>query len=65
MTDDEIRDVVTRYIMGCHDSDNADSLHEREEFDRISADDEFEETYQRALVIYRQAKVTVTYPEKL
>jgi hypothetical protein len=60
MTDDEIRDVVTRYITGLYETDNADCLHEMEEFDKIP-DEEFEETYQKAMAFYRQATVTVTY----
>jgi hypothetical protein len=65
VTDDEIRDMVTRYITGLYESDNADCLHEMEEFDKIPTDEEFEETYQKAMAFYRQAIVTVTYtPEK-
>lgn len=65
MTDDEIKIVVTRYITGCIESDAADCLHEMDEFDDPDlSDEQFGELLTRANAIYRQAEITVTYPEK-
>lgn len=64
MTDDEIRDVVEKYILDLYRCDNADCLHEMDQFDIPGmSDEEFEELIDRALAFYRQATVTVTFGE--
>lgn len=62
MTDEEIKLVVCEYITVCFDSDNADGLHEMDEF--YYPDGDFDDTaYLKALKIYRKAKVTVTFDD--
>jgi len=59
MTDEEIKEVVRKYILGGHESDNADCLHEMDAFDRD--DEEGQDDLQRAYDLYRKAVVTVTW----
>jgi hypothetical protein len=59
MTDKEIKAAVAWYIIGGHVADNADCLHELDEFqdDSESAQDDLKKAYG----FYRTAKVTVTW----
>lgn len=57
MTDDEIKAIVAEYIISGHESDNADCLHEMDEF----YEDPGRVNIQRAYGFYRSAKVSVTW----
>lgn len=62
MTDDEIKAVVAKYIIYGYEDDNADCLHEMDEF-YASPDVDPDEALKRAYEFYRSAKVTVTWDE--
>ena len=59
MTDDEIKAVVAKYIIDGYEDDNADCLHEMDEFDPDQ--ETAQEDLKRAYELYRAAKVTVTW----
>lgn len=61
MTDEEIKAVVTRYIISGHESDNADCLHEMDEW-QTGEESELDDL-SKAYNFYRSAKVTVTWDE--
>ena len=54
MNDDQIKDIIRDYIIGGHESDNADCLHERDELENP-------EDLQRAYALYRTAVVRVSW----
>lgn len=54
LTDAKIKDLVAQYIINGYEDDNADCLHEVDEF--IDSDD-----LARAYQFYRKAIVTVTF----
>ena len=57
MTEEEIKKLVVDYIISGHESDNADCLHEKEEFDDHPDD------LNRAYELYRKAILTVWWEE--
>ena len=59
VTDEQIREVVRKYILDGHESDNADCMHEMDEFSADSED--IQQDLKRAYEIYRAAIVTVTW----
>ena len=61
MTDEEIKAVVTRYIIDGHESDNADCLHEMGEFYLDENDETAADDMKRAYEFYNRANVTVTF----
>ena len=61
MTDDEIKAVVTRYIIGAFESDNADCLHEMDEFYLDENDETAANDVKRAYNFYNKAVVTVDF----
>jgi hypothetical protein len=67
MTDDEIKAIVTKYIVEGFEDDNADCLHEMDEFDALFdylPDGSVTDTppdFKRAYEFYLRAKVTVTF----
>lgn len=67
MTDDQIKAVVLKYIMDCFESDNADGLHEMDEFDELfdylpdGSSINTPAELKRAYELFRTAKVTVTF----
>jgi len=60
MTDDEIKAVVHKYIMDCFESDNADGLHEMDEW-LPSLNESDDGPLKRGYEWYKRAKVTVTF----
>jgi hypothetical protein len=58
VTDEQIKAAVRKYIIYMYEDDNADCLHEMDEFDEHTAADLF-----RAYEFYQTAKVTVTWPD--
>ena len=60
MTDEQIKAAVLKYITDCFESDNADGLHEMDEF----YTDSFNQAdYDKALTLYRRAKVIVMFDD--
>ena len=60
MKEEEIKQVVVDYITDGVEADNADSLHERDEwYQHIGQDSETD--LKKAYAFYRKAKVTVTF----
>lgn len=60
MTDDEIKALVTKYIVEGFEDDNADCLHEMDEWEPyLSRSDD--EPLNRAYEFYNRATVTVTF----
>ena len=62
MTDEEIKNAVAAYIIGGHESDNADCLHERDEWQDDTED--AQDDLKRAYEFYRTARVTVTWGDE-
>ena len=62
MTDEQVKAVVAKYIVSGYEDDNADCLHERDEFYNDPGDDP-DEILKRAYRFYRTAKVTVTWDD--
>lgn len=60
MTDDEIKTVVHDYIINCFESDNADCLHEMDEWEPYLSQSD-DGPLMKAYEFYRRAKVTVTF----
>jgi hypothetical protein len=60
MTDDEIKAIVLKYIEDCFESDNADGLHEMDEW-YASIDDDPQELLKKGYALFRKATVTVTF----
>jgi hypothetical protein len=60
MTDEEIKALVRKYIIDDYESDNADGLHEMDEF-YLPMGTEIDGTLDRAYKFYLSAKVTVTW----
>ena len=54
LTEEQIKTLVARYIINGYEDDNADCLHEVDEF--VDSDD-----LARAYQLYRKAIVTVTF----
>ena len=61
MTDEQLRAVVERYIIGLFESDNADCLNEMDEFYFEENDETAYNDMKRAYEFYRKANVTVEF----
>jgi hypothetical protein len=61
VTDEQIKAIVAKYIIDGYEDDNADCLHERDEFYNDPGEDP-DEIMKRAYVFYRSANVSVTWP---
>lgn len=59
MTEDEIKAIVAKYIISNHESDNADCLHEMDEWQ--TGEESEQDDLNRAYDFYRSAKVTVSW----
>jgi hypothetical protein len=59
MTDEEIKAVVAKYIIGNHESDNADCLHEMDEWQ--TGEESEQDDLNKGYDFYRTARVTVTW----
>ncbi len=60
MTDEEIKNTVAAYIIGGHESDNADCLHEMD----VLQDDGEQDTLKRAYEFYSTATATATWGDE-
>ena len=62
MTDDQIKGIVADYISGMYEDDNADCLHEMDEF-YTTIDDDPDELLKRAYAFYRSARVHISWDD--
>jgi hypothetical protein len=63
VTDQEIKTIVRKYIIAMYESDNADCLHEMDEFWGEDDEEQALGALDRAYELYRTATVTVTWPD--
>jgi hypothetical protein len=63
MTDDEIKATVTKYIVAGFESDNADGLHEMDEWWKEEDYEQNRIDLEKGYKLFRKAHVTVTFDE--
>ena len=61
MTDEQIKEAVRKYIISQHESDNADCLHELDEWQ--TGEESEQDDLNKGYDFYRRAKVTVTFDD--
>ncbi len=62
MTEERIKEIVHKYIMDCFESDNADGLHELDDWGDFD-DDETRKALNAGYYWFRWANVTVTFDD--
>jgi hypothetical protein len=63
MTNDEIKATVTKYIVNGVESDNADGLHEMDEWWKEEDYEQNRIDLEKGYKLFRKAQVTVTFDE--
>jgi hypothetical protein len=63
MTDNEIKATVTEYIVNCFESDNADGLHEMDEWWKEEDYEQNRIDLEKGYKLFRKARISVVFDD--